>query len=106
MANAVAQLLCVGSRISEGHCLVIGKPIALIQIPNQRLFSVSAAARYLGIDADTLRKIDATELPVKEFRGRRTYRLEDLDRLIESLLAWKNGAGENPLPFPHKKKGA
>jgi hypothetical protein len=27
---------------------MIGKPIALIQVPNQRVFGPQAAARYLG----------------------------------------------------------
>ena len=35
---------------------MIGKPVALIQIPNQRLFSTRAAARYLGVHEQTLRK--------------------------------------------------
>ena len=34
---------------------MIGKPVALIQVPNQRLFSIKAAAQYLGICEDTLR---------------------------------------------------
>ncbi len=37
--------------------MMIGQPIALIQIPNQRLFGPSAAASYLGICTDTLYKI-------------------------------------------------
>ena len=35
---------------------MIGKLIALIQVPNQRLFSTKAAAQYLGIHEDTLRE--------------------------------------------------
>ena len=86
---------------------MIGKPVALIQVPNQRLFGPAAAARYLGIDVDTLKKLtDQGKLAAYEFLGRRNYRLEDLDSLIESFPKWKNGAGENPLPFPQRKKGA
>jgi excisionase family DNA binding protein len=86
---------------------MIGKPVALIQVPNQRLFGPKAAARYLGISTDLLYEITAEGLiATYDFRGRRAYRLEDLDRFIESLRLWKNGAVENPLPFPRKQKGA
>ncbi len=33
---------------------MIGKPVALIQVPNQRLFSAKAAARYLAKGGDGL----------------------------------------------------
>ncbi len=36
---------------------MIGKPLALIQVPNQRLFSTRAAATYLGVHEQTLRKL-------------------------------------------------
>ena len=88
---------------------MIGKPIALIQVPNQRLFGPAAAARYLGVDVDTLKKdTDEGRIKAYEYHGRRTYKLEELDLLIESLPEWKNGAGENPLPFlpGRKRKGA
>jgi len=86
---------------------VIGKPVALIQVPNQRLFGPAAAARYLGVDPDTLRKYTSLGMiEAYNLNGRRAYRLEDLDCLIESLPKWKNGGGENPLPFPNKTKGA
>jgi hypothetical protein len=76
---------------------MINKPIALIQVPNQRLFGPKAAARYLGIDTDTLRTItDERLIAAYDFRGRRAYRWEDLDRFIESLPVWKNSAGESP----------
>ncbi len=35
---------------------MIGRPIALIQVPNRRLFSTKAAACYLGVHPDSLRK--------------------------------------------------
>jgi hypothetical protein len=68
---------------------MIGKAIALLQVPNQRLFSLKAAAQYLGVSPDTL--IDHTNIGLilcSDFRGRRAYRLEDLDSLIESLPGW------------------
>jgi hypothetical protein len=76
---------------------MIGKPVALIQIPNQRLFSPAAAAKYLGICTDTLYKItDLGQVQAFDFNGRRAYRLEDLDALIESLREWHDSAGERP----------
>ncbi|MBI4457273.1 MAG: helix-turn-helix domain-containing protein [Acidobacteria bacterium] len=76
---------------------MIGKPVALIQIPNQRLFGVKAAARYLGIHEQTLRKMtDLGELPARKIGARRVYRLEDLDRYIDSLPQWYDRGGENP----------
>jgi excisionase family DNA binding protein len=86
---------------------VIRKPVAIIPVPSQRVFGPKAAARYLGIDSDTIRKItELGQIKAYNFNGRRAYLLEDLDKLIESWKEWKNGAGENPLPFPTKKKGA
>ena len=37
--------------------MMIGKPVALIQVPNRRLFSVAAAAQYLGKAIGTIRKL-------------------------------------------------
>ena len=87
---------------------MIGKPIALIQVPNQRVFARQAAAKYLGICEDTLKKItDLGQIAARDFNGRRAYLLEELERFVESLPKWENGAGENPLPLPtHKQKGA
>ena len=74
---------------------VIGKPIALIQIPNQRLFSARAAAQYLGIHEQTLRKLtDAGEIRTRRSGDRRVYRLDDLNSYIDSLPEWYDGAGE------------
>jgi excisionase family DNA binding protein len=74
---------------------MIGKPVALLQVPNQRLFGPKAAARYLGIDTDTLRKLTAEgKLKAYIFRDRRAYRLEELNDLIDSLPEWNNVAGE------------
>jgi len=68
---------------------MIGKPIALIQVPNQRLFGTKAAAQYLGVHEQTLRKFtDLGELPARRMGTRRVYTLEVLDRYIESLPEW------------------
>ena len=74
---------------------MIGKAIALIQVPNQRLFGTKAAARYLGIHEQTLRKItDLGEITAHRMGHRRVYRLEDLDVYIDSLPRWYDGDGE------------
>jgi len=76
---------------------MIGKPVALIRVPAQRLFKVQPAARYLGISDDTLKKYTALGLiKAHDFQGSRVYRLEDLDRLIESLAEWDDAPGEKP----------
>jgi hypothetical protein len=76
---------------------MIGKPVALIQVPNQRLFGPAAAAQYLGICTDTLYKItDLGQVKAYDFNGRRAYRLEDLDALIESLREWHDSLGDKP----------
>ena len=74
---------------------MIGKPIALIQVPNQRLFGMKAAARYLGLHEQTLRKhTDLGQIKAKKLGGRRVYTLEELDRFIDSLPEWYDGASE------------
>ena len=62
--------------------------VALVRVPKQRLFSAKAAAQYLGIHEQTLRRITEDGcLPAKRLRSRRIYKLEDLDAYIESLPA-------------------
>jgi hypothetical protein len=73
---------------------MIGKPVALIQVPNQRLFKIQAAARYLGISDDSLKKYtDLQQIAAYRFNGARVYKLEDLDRLIDSLPEWDDASG-------------
>jgi excisionase family DNA binding protein len=68
---------------------MIGKPVAFIEVPNQRLFGTKAVAAYLGVHAQTLRKLtDLGELSARKMGSRRVYALEDLDRYIESLPQW------------------
>ena len=74
---------------------MIGKPVALIQIPNQRLFGIKAASRYLGLHAQTLRKLtDLGEIKARKLGERRVYPLEELDRFIDNLAEWYIGPGE------------
>ncbi len=78
---------------------MIGKPIALIQIPNQRVFGPQAAARYLGVHVQTLKTMtDEGAIHAKWMRNRKVYLLEELDRYIKSLPAYTPCCGENPGP--------
>jgi hypothetical protein len=71
------------------------KPIALVGIRKQRLLGPKAAATYLGICEDTLKKItDLGQLRAFNMNGRRAYRLEDLDAYVESLPGWYDSTGE------------
>src|SRR5215468_2984473 len=65
-------------------------------VPNQRLFSVGAAAKYLGISDDTLRKYaDLGQIPVYRFiNGHRAFKLEDLNKLIDELPLWNDPASD------------
>jgi hypothetical protein len=78
---------------------------APIQVSNQRLFGPKAAARYLGICEDTLKKItDLEQIPAFNLNGRRAYRIEDLERFIESLPGWYDDAGEKSAEVVEKGK--
>ena len=63
------------------------KTIAIIEIPERFYFKVSAAAEYIGLSANTLRKytdlglIGAKRLP----GGDRLYCKESLDEFFEQL---------------------
>lgn len=60
--------------------------VNLIQVPNQRLFSTKAAAQYLGVHPDTLRKYaDLGWIRARKLDRRRVFTLEDLDQFIDSL---------------------
>lgn len=74
----------------ENHGVI--RNARLHPVPNQRLFSVGTAARYLGISDDTLRKYaDLGKIPVYRFiNGNRVFKLEDLDALIDALPLWKD----------------
>lgn len=97
---------------------MISKPVALVQVPNQVLFSLRAAARFLGISDDTLAMdADLGLIPCYEFHGRRTFKLADLERIVDTLPEWQPGqvrenlnpnrlngiVGGAPVPHHHRK---
>jgi len=70
---------------------MISKPIALIQVPNQRLFSTKAAALYLGVHSDTLREYaDRGWIRARRLGKRRVFTLEDLNAFIDSLPEYQS----------------
>jgi excisionase family DNA binding protein len=75
---------------------MIGNPPTMTQIPSQRLFGTKAAARYLGLHEQTLRKLTAEGLvPSRRLGCRRVYLLDDLDHFIAGLPSWY---GSNAVP--------
>jgi len=70
---------------------MIGKTVALIQVPNQRLFSTKAAAQYLGVHPDTMRKYaDLGSIRARRLEKRRVFALEDLDAFIDALPEYQS----------------
>jgi len=70
---------------------VIGQPVALIRVPNQRLFGTKAAAKYLGVHPDTLRKYaDLGWIKARRLERRRVFALEDLDAFIDALPEYQS----------------
>jgi len=61
-------------------------------VPTERLLAVGAAAKYLGISDDTLRKYaNLGRIAVYRFiNGHRAFKLEDLNRLIDELPSWND----------------
>jgi excisionase family DNA binding protein len=75
--------------------IAITKAVTLIQVPSQRGFKTRAAAGYVGIHPQTLRKLtDEGKIRAKNMDGQRLYMLEDLNAYMESLDEWYYGAGE------------
>jgi len=64
------------------------KTIEIIEVPEQFYFKVSAAAKYIGLSPNTLRKytdlglIKVKRLPIS---GDRSYRKDWLDEFMENL---------------------
>ncbi len=80
---------------------MVGKTVALIQVPNQRLFSTKAVAQYLGVHSDTVRKYaDLGWIRARKLDRRRVFTLEDLDAFIDALPEYQSydytGGGGKP----------
>jgi len=76
--------------MNGNNIALISKPIAFYQIANQALFSLKAAARFLGISPDTLADdADSGRIACYDFHGRRTFKLEDLENLRARLPHWQ-----------------
>ncbi|TDI10545.1 MAG: hypothetical protein E2P08_01715 [Acidobacteria bacterium] len=73
------------------------KAIQIIGIPEQAVFYVGAASRYLGISPNTLRKrADLGLIPAKrDESGNRVFLLEDLDAYRKSLPPYT--PSDNPV---------
>ena len=70
---------------------MISKTLELTQVPSQRLFSTKAAAQYLGVHADTLRKYaDLGWIRPRKLERRRVFALEDLDGFIDALPEYQS----------------
>ncbi len=82
---------------SRKRPVLVDKLVDLEQIPNQCLFAVQPAARFLGVHEQTLRKYtDEGQLQARRLGDRRVYTLEELRRFIDSLPQWYDPLGENP----------
>lgn len=79
---------------------MIGKPVAvMMQVPTKRLFPPRQAAEYLGVCKNTLRVLtEEGQIKAYWMRSRLAYRLEELDRYIESLEEYNPARGKNPGP--------
>ncbi len=83
----------------RGEPVMLGKVVALLQIPNQALFRPKAAAQYLGMNVKTLKKLtDLGEIPARRRGNGRAYLLEDLENYRTNLPQWYDAdqRGENP----------
>jgi excisionase family DNA binding protein len=61
-------------------------PTAWFRVPARRMFKTKAAAQYLGLHPQTLRRLtDDGKLKALNLDGKRVYTLEELDRYIGSV---------------------
>ena len=84
---------------------MIGKTAALIQIPDRRVLTVGAAAKYLGCSSKTLRRwTREKKVPAINMFGRRGYLIEDLERIVDSSRQWVDDSAR-PKPVLANLKG-
>ena len=76
---------------------MMGKPVALIHVPEQRGFTIGEAARYLGICHQKLRHLaDSGKIRCRRDGNFRMFLLEDLDGYLESMPDWGADGEEKP----------
>ena len=79
----------------SAHSDTPARIVAFVTAPNQRLYKTRAAAKYLGLHEQTLRKLTEEGLiPARVMRGCRVYTLEDLEAYVVSLPRWYYRGGE------------
>ena len=82
--------------------MVIGKPVALIQVPSRRLSRVAAAAQYLGKGIGTIRKLPPLNIikaraELDTAVRRHVFALENLNAYLDSQEPWyESPHGEEP----------
>jgi len=78
------------------------RTIQIVTIPEQAVFYVGDACRYLGMSPNTLRKrADLGLIPCRQDEaGRRVFLLEDLDAYRKSLPPYAHS--DNPFLRPVK----
>jgi hypothetical protein len=86
------------------------KAIRLVSVPDQAAFKVKAAARYLGLCPNTLRrKTDQGLIPARrDEAGGRIYLLRDLDAYLNSLPFYEpsgSGSSNRSAGFGRIEKG-
>ena len=82
---------------------MIGRPVAIIQVPTKRGYSVRDAAEYLGKSLNTIRKmadlgiLKCKSEPDSGGRLHRIFFIEDLNAYLDALEDWcDSGPGEEP----------
>ena len=89
--------------VRDQNHIATAKAVTMIQVPNQRLFGPKGAAKYLGVCEDTLKKMtDLGQIQAFNLNGRRAYRLEHLQTLVESLPGWYDRPGEESAKVVEK----
>lgn len=67
----------------------MNKLAAIVQVPMQRGYGVTEAARYLGMHPQTLRELsDLGRIRARRVGRRRLFLLEDLDDWLSSQPEW------------------
>lgn len=86
------------------------KGVQIVTIPEQAVFYIGDASKYLGISPNTLRKkADLGLIPCRQDEnGKRVFLLEDLDNYRKSLCPYRrsdNPFASRPVKAGREKKG-